>query len=195
MKIHWWMRKWRYGKALKRVKEGAVVMDVGCGNEHLFLDMIQDRVRKGYGIDKKVEPYVEQKIEMMNFDFDNKSVVRFPLPEGSGVNQVFMLAVIEHVYHARAILEGIYNALEEGGEFFLTTPTLFSKPVLEFLSYRLKLVCEDQIRDHKHYFAKDEMEGLLGEIGFRDIRHKYFQCGMNQMIEARKPYTDGRMIA
>ncbi len=199
MNIHWWMRKWRYGKVLKNVRKGAVVMDVGCGEEPLFLGLIEDEMEKGYGIDKRVDPgngsrvYTRPKVELVNFDFDSESAVSFPLPNGRKMDQVFMLAVIEHVYHARPILSGIYDALIEGGDLILTTPTRVSRPVLEFLSYRLKLVSEEQIRDHKHYFSKDELIGILEETGFDDIRHSYFQCGMNQIVEARKPHPGKEM--
>ncbi len=187
MKLHRWMQKWRYGAVLKKVQAGVAVMDVGCGKQHRFLDLIQDKVHKGYGIDKKIISDEESTIEFIGFDFDNSEKVVFPLPEGTVLDQVFMLAVIEHVYHAENILRGIIDLLSDQGELLITTPTTFSKPVLEFFSYRLHLIDEGEIRDHKHYFSKGEIMEMLERTGFVAIKHKYFQFWMNQLIIARKP--------
>lgn len=181
------MQKWRYGVILKKVKARAVVMDIGCGNPHRFLDLIQGEVREAYGFDKRVEPDKKSKIETIKYNFDNREKVTFPLPEGTRVDQAFMLAVIEHVNQAETILDGIHEALSDGGELFITTPSRLSKPVLEFLSYKLKIIDEKQIRDHKHYYSRDEIIELLDKSGFTAIKHKYFQFWMNQMVTAVKP--------
>ena len=46
----------------------------------------------------------------------------------------------------------------------MTTPTRIAKPVLEFLSYRLHLINEDEIREHKHYFNKADIQEIIAVI-------------------------------
>ena len=97
-----------------------------------------------------------------------------------------MLAVLEHVYHPRFVLEQIYRSLKKGGEIILTTPSRAAKPVLEFLAFKLRLIDEEEIRDHKHYFSKQELLNLFKEVGFKEINHSYFECGFNHLVTAKK---------
>ncbi|MBP6256774.1 hypothetical protein KA405_03490 [Patescibacteria group bacterium] len=39
----------------------------------------------------------------------------------------------------------------------MTTPSVWSQPVLELLAYRLHVISEEEIRDHKEYFDKQKL--------------------------------------
>ena len=82
----------------------------------------------------------------------------------------------------------LYRVLRPGGTLLLTTPAPASKPVLEFLAYRLHFIDEGEIRDHKHYFNEDELRALLAKAGFApgQIRYKPFLFGLNQLVIATK---------
>jgi hypothetical protein len=68
----------------------------------------------------------------------------------------------------------------------ITVPSRISKPLLEFLSYRLNIVNSEEIRDHKHYYNKKDIEDLFLPCGFKIIKHEYFQFGMNNFCILRK---------
>lgn len=177
------IRYLRYRQLSRLVNHGAVLLDVGCGREWFLLHRMKQVIKHGYGIDKKIKDWEEGNITIKGFDFDGK--VHLPLPEAF-VDQAVMLAVLEHVMYPEFTLQNIYRVLKDGGEFILTTPTPFSRPILEFLAYRLRLIDEEEIRDHKHYFSKKELVALLQNIGFKNITHKYFELGVNQIVIARK---------
>lgn len=184
MKLHPIMQWSRYGSVLKKVRNNAVVLDVGCGKKTLFMDRIKDRIQYGLGIDNRVENKTSANIQTFNVDFDNED--GFSIPGERAYDQVFMLAVIEHVNYPEIILKTICDHMKEDGEVFITTPARISKPILEFLSYKLKLISEEGVRDHKHYFSNKELEEILNQAGFKEIRHSYFFLRLNQLVIAKK---------
>ena len=50
-----------------------------------------------------------------------------------------MLAVLEHLDHPIEIVKEIERILKPKGKLILTVPSRNSKPVLEFLAYKLKI--------------------------------------------------------
>ena len=84
------------------------------------------------------------------------------------------LAVIEHlpVDEVLSHLRDIGACLRPGGTLVLTTPTPAAKPVLEFLAFRLGVISQQEIADHRHYWNTKELRGALHQAGFSDIRMK-----------------------
>ncbi len=72
----------------------------------------------------------------------------------------------------------------------MTTPTRVSKPILEFLSYRLHLIDEEEIREHKHYYNRADIRELVESVNKRlplsghIVLEKYtfFEFGLNSLI-------------
>jgi hypothetical protein len=56
--------------------------------------------------------------------------------------------------------------------------------VLPILSYKLGIVNEAEIRDHKQYFNKKGLIEIFSKAGFKKIEHKYFQFWMNNFFVA-----------
>lgn len=178
-----YIRNLRVKEVVHEIKKDAVVLDVGCGKECYLLRTIKDNVAHCYGIDKKIKSWKAQKLAITEFDFD--AFVPFPF-EDNFFDQVTSSAVLEHVYHPEFMLEQIYRCLKKDGQILLTTPSTAAKPVLEFLAFRLRLIDEEEIRDHKHYFSKRELLNLFKKIGFKDVKHSYFELGFNHFMIARK---------
>lgn len=70
----------------------------------------------------------------------------------------------------------------------MTVPSVWSQPVLEFLAYRLRVIAEDEIRDHKTYYDRTKLLSALARAGFdpKKAKHAYFQFGMNNFLAAEK---------
>ena len=64
--------------------------------------------------------------------------------------------------------------------------SVYSKPVLEFLSFNLYLISEIEIRDHKTYFYKLMLLDMCRNAGYDSFEIKYFQIGMNIFLKAVK---------
>jgi hypothetical protein len=76
--------------------------------------------------------------------------------------------------------------LKPGGQLVLTVPSFAAKPVLEFLAFRVGIVSEAEIRDHKRYYDRWSLQQLFAGSGLVIDVHRYFQLGMNNFVVATR---------
>ena len=62
---------------------------------------------------------------------------------------------------------------------FITAPGKKSKWILELLAYKLKLINEKLVREHKRYYDKFEYEKLSKLSDTKIIKFYYFDFGLN----------------
>lgn len=160
----------------------AVVCDVGCGTNGDFLHNISENIEKGYGFDMKAQNHISGNIEIRNTSDIQKGL---PLSDDTA-DCVFMLAVLEHLNNPEAMIDEIYRILKPGGILVLTTPTRQARWMLEFMAFKLHIINEDEIMDHKHYFIKDEIIKLFNEAKFTNHGYKLFLFGLNSLAYAKK---------
>ncbi len=169
------LRRLRLRKVLPYIPCNSTVLDIGCGTQAAFLRAISGHIKYGIGIDFKVEALQTDTIKTLPLRLD----AELPFAH-EHFDVVTMLAVLEHLEYSQQVLREIHRVLKPNGILVLTVPSIWSKPLLEFLAYRLGVLDEKEIRDHKHYFTRDRLEKLLvHDARFRQFRHHYFQLGMN----------------
>ena len=170
------LRKMRIRQVLPTIRQypNCKVLDVGCGWDYRLLRTIEPYISSGTGVDFKVPELINGKISTHQIMLDSK----LPFTEGY-FDVVTMLAVLEHLSNPLGIVKEIERVLTRKGRLVLTVPSKLSRPVLEFLSYKLKIVNEDEIRDHKKYYDYTELKNLFAQTSLTIERHKYFQLGMN----------------
>ena len=102
------------------------------------------------------------------------------LPQ-SDYEVVLSMAVFEHIepFELIKILDQIYNKTSKYAIIFGTTPTPIARPILEILSYKLKLIDESQIRDHKVYYDDFWLKNILKKTDWKIQKYRTFQFGMN----------------
>jgi SAM-dependent methyltransferase len=176
-----YLRKLRIGKIIKHIPENCILCDVGCGFEAKFLQDVSHYIYKGYGFDKKIEDRCIDNIYIKNIDIADL----IPL-EDETIDCVTMLAVLEHLSDPKKVLFECYRILKPGGVLILTTPAPKSKPLLEFLSFRLRIVSPIEIADHKHYYSIGELLDLLIGTGFKGVKCSSFEFGLNNIAIAFK---------
>jgi len=175
------LRKLRFEKARKFIREGDVLCDIGCGLEAFLLQSSKGRLTKGIGIDKKIPAFRSENLELINSKLEQE----IPLSDNS-VDCVTMLAVLEHLIYPAAILKECFRILKNGGRLIITAPTPRAKFVLELLAYRLKLLDQTEIREHLNYFSLNQIKDLLAGIGFKIVAARQFEFGFNNFIIAQK---------
>lgn len=166
-------RKFRVGHVIRHINKYMILCDIGCGDGS-FLKSISKSIKTGYGFDKKITDYTVDNIYFKKLFFDSK----IPLDDSS-VDCVTLIAVLEHIEAPDKILTECNRILKKNGKIMITTPAPMSKPILEFLSYRLNIVNPVEIMDHKHYFSKNELVNLLKSCGFKDMTVRSFEIGLN----------------
>ena len=178
------LRRMRLQKVLPVIRRypDCRLLDVGCGWDYRLLKTVEPLINSGVGIDFKVQETTGTKINTVcmrltgSLPFDSESF-----------DVVTMLAVLEHLSNPAGMMVEIERVLKKGGRLVLTVPSKLSKPVLEFLAFRLKIVSAVQIKDHKTYYNAVDIRSLLEQMGLIVEQHRYFQIGMNNYCVAIKP--------
>jgi len=174
------LRKKRINIAKKYISKDSVVCDIGCGPHIAFLESIRKRIKRGVGIDKKIENKCISNIELRNSKIGNI------LPaKNEEFDHVTLLAVLEHLEYPEMILREAYRILKDGGSLIITTPHPKSKRVLDVLAY-LNLISRQEMVDHKQYYSKRELSKILEGVGFRNIEIHSFEFGLNNLAVAFK---------
>ena len=158
-----------------------LAVDLGSGFRAPLLRRLLARghIRHGYAVDLSVDGQIAH---------SDLSVQQMDLNEGivsladETVEFLMSLAVLEHLANPENLVREAYRLLAPGRTLFLTTPSPLAQPVLELMAYRLKLIDEAGIRDHKHYFTTRELEELFTRCGFRQVRVSRFLFGLNTMV-------------
>lgn len=174
-----WLRR---QQVITQIPLGSEVLDVGCGKSAALLWAIAPRIKKGVGVDFKVANTRSSNIETRQIVLD----VALPFADAS-FDVVTMLAVLEHIEYEQEILKEVHRVLRKDGKLILTVPSVWAQPVLEFLAYKLKIVDEAEIRDHKRYYDRSRLrKALIEKAQFQDFRHRYFQLWMNNFCTVVK---------
>jgi ubiquinone/menaquinone biosynthesis C-methylase UbiE len=179
------IRYFRVKKILPHItKDKTRILDLGCGPRPWFFDLDLSHLKnKEIVAVDKVEYKYPQDVSFQFITSDVENSLPFP---NDSFDLITALALIEHLKNYRSFLEEVFRILKPGGYFILTTPSPLAKPVLEFLAFKLHLIDEDSIADHKHYFDKNELKNLLSNAGFKIIDIKSFEFGFNIFIKATK---------
>ena len=175
----------RYLKIAKYIWVGdrkPVWVDIGCGYDGRFLRSISKRIHKGYGFDIRANEKDYGNVRIVNNRRFNGDL---PL-KSAVVDRVSLLAVLEHLPFDTMLVTEAARVLKPGGLLIMTTPTPLSKPLLEFLSYKMHLISEGSIREHKHYYNEKELRDILERENLEFVSYKKFQFGMNEIIVGRK---------
>lgn len=143
------------------VKPGSTLLDIGCGKGDVLFSL-GDVIRQGTGIDQRAADETRGAIRLQNGKID----MTLPFADGS-FDVVTMLAVLKHLEHPEAILREVHRVLTPGGHVLITVPTIYAKPVLEFLGFRLGVISREGVADHKRYYTKETLGLILDARDFR----------------------------
>jgi len=177
------LRRMRLARVLPAIRRhpDCRLLDIGCGWEARLLRSVEPYVREGVGIDFKAPELDHPKLRTIAMTLED----RLPFADAS-FDVVTLLAVLEHLSQPRRVLEEVARVLRPGGQVVITVPSKAAKPVLEFLAFRLHVVSEAEIRDHKRYYDRAALLELFASSGLRVDRHAYFQLGMNNYLCATR---------
>jgi ubiquinone/menaquinone biosynthesis C-methylase UbiE len=171
------LRKMRLNQVIPYLKKypNCRFLDIGCGWEAKLLLSVESFISVGIGIDFKAPSIKTEKIQTLSLTLEE----RLPF-EDKSFDFITMLAVMEHLDNDLAILKECARILKPGGGLLITVPSWYAKPVLEFLSFKLKVINSSEILDHKRYYNREDLIMLVGSVDELQImEHEYFQWRFN----------------
>ena len=169
--------RWRSGIVRRHLRPGATVMDFGCGHQALFLRSVQKDIKQGIGLDYDAAPArLAENLEIQQFHFKD----RFEFPDAS-FDHVAILAVLEHITRDEVdpLFREFRRILKDDGRVLITTPTPAAKPLLEFMAFKLKIISQPEIADHKHYYSEADLRALAARHGLEFSAYHKFLFGYN----------------
>ena len=184
------LRRFRFNQAIKYIKKNKplVLFDLGCGPEipfYFFAKKNKVIFKKYIGIDPLIKKnLIKDLSQNENILLLNKAIVkRIPLSSLT-VDYITAFAFLEHIENPKDIIKEALRILKPGGKIILTTPTPKAKNILEFLSFKLKLVSPREIAEHKNYFTKEDLLSLIPKNKKLPLKiiHHYFEFGLNNLL-------------
>lgn len=151
--------------AIDSVREGATVLDIGCGQGYVA-DEMAPKAKRIVGIDQYVRESTKANVEFRRWDLDAEA---FPV-EVSEFDQIFMLDVIEHLHDPEIFMEQLRAASAyKSPEIVLTTANIgfFITRFMLFLghfNYGRKGILD---RTHTRLFTFNSLHELFEQTGFK----------------------------
>lgn len=166
-------------KRVRALVQGRTVLDFGCGAKAWAARELQPRCRRIDGVEPTVASGVVHGIQVVN---------RLEQLRHRDYEVVIALAVFEHLHPNRLqrVLHQLHAITVPEALILATVPTPLARPVLELLSYRLRLIDPSQIRDHKVYYDDLWLLEILNDTPFKLQRYCTFQLGMNSFFVLQK---------
>jgi len=183
------MRARKANQFIPRSHRQGRILDIGCGYYPYFLINTEfserhrfDRLNRDNG-DKIMRRHG---VHLHSFDIEKDGPFFF---EDEYFDVVTMLAVLEHIHpdKLKHVLREIHRILKPGGRYILTTPVVWTEPLLRLMA-RLNLVSHEELDEHKITYTPRSIALMLEEGGFerRNIRVGTFEAFMNVYAVATK---------
>lgn len=156
----------RFKTALKSVKDGDKVLDIGCG-----VGVFTQLVKNTYpncdvtGVDISDKAIEANKLDNPNIAYYQGYIGRLGAPDDF-YDVVFCGETIEHLDDPIILFNEAYKMLKKGGKLVITTPR------------------EEHIHSEEHtwYFNQEDVDNLFIEAGFKDIKFEYLKDMEHLMI-------------
>ena len=172
----------RYKRTIKYIKNKKV-LDFGCGIKNWNYEFIGRYPKLLHGLDRSMP---SAGVNHNVFDIF-RDIQDLPFND---YEIVLSMAVFEHIdpFILIDILSELTDRTSKNAIIFGTTPTPLARPVLEFLSYKLRLIDESQIRDHEIYYDDFWFNKVLSKTDWTLSYYKTFQFGLNSEFILSKKF-------
>ena len=172
----------RYKRTIKYINNKKV-LDFGCGLKNWNSEFIGRYPELLHGLDRSLPStggnhnVFEIFRDIQDLPFNDYEIV-------------LSMAVFEHIdpFILIDILSELTDRTSKNAIIFGTTPTPLARPVLEFLSYKLRLIDESQIRDHEIYYDDFWFNKVLSKTDWTLSYYKTFQFGLNSEFILSKKF-------
>ena len=153
------------------------ILDFGCGSNFQSIKKKYKKAKNVFLVDIHSESFSDEKFTFINyqnnFEFLSKNL------NSQKFDIIIMSAIIEHLDCPEKIINYLKKYLTNDGYFFLTAPSVYSKPILEFLSFKLGIINSDLLSEHQRYYNKNEYDDLSKKTNLNLEKFYFFELKMN----------------
>ncbi|MBK9064515.1 MAG: class I SAM-dependent methyltransferase [Acidobacteria bacterium] len=169
----------RLAAALPHLPSGGRVLDVGCG-----LTDLAARIPDYVGCDRNPDVLAQQRKKFPKRDFYEWDIGRGAAPAAllarAPFEGILLLAVLEHVPDAAAVLARLSPLLSPGGRLIATTPHPIGRWPLE-AGAALGLLSSHAHDEHETLLGREALEAAGRSSGLSLVHYRRFLLGMNQL--------------
>jgi SAM-dependent methyltransferase len=162
------------------------VLDLGCGHARV-LERFGSKISSYCGIERSAELIGKLKQKYPTASFFQRDLDRERLRIDRKFDRVLMIALIEHLFNQRFVMDEIAQVLKPGGLILITTPTPFGNDIVHRLGAAIGLLYKSAVDDHIVIYNRHRFTILANEIGVKLKHHQYFQLHCNQIAVLEKP--------
>jgi len=154
-------------KFVPYVKDGDRVLDIGCGNGNLCLDIKSEYKQS---LVMGIDFHIDQRLTNQNGVEFREISISGTTNLGLEFDRVFSLQVIEHFANPKMVVQMAWNHLEIGGTFVIETPNWMS---IDFRLFGKRFWGGYHCPRHLTIFASKSIKRLLEEEGFQVNEIRY----------------------
>lgn len=174
-------------KRLQMIKEyiRGDILDLGCGLATL-LDVHSAHIDNYYGVDCDTGLIRQLRAKYPKEHFLIRDLDRDSLNFKNKFDVILMVALIEHIYNQKHILEEAINCLALNGKIVITTPTPFGNDIVHFLGSKYGLFSKDAADDHIVIYNRNRFQIMSNDMGLRISKYQTFEFRCNQLVVLQK---------
>lgn len=173
---------------MAQVRTNATILDIGCGNGQILLNLSRLGYRRLIGVDPNIS-------ESKNY-FNQVEIYKKNLNEIEGTFEFIMLHhCLEHLENQYETFKKIYSLLTKEGQVLIRIPTTSS---FAWQNYRTNWIQLDAPR-HFYLHSKKSIQILAERSGFEIKRLQYdsgvFQFWGSELYQKDIPYMEAKKIS
>jgi len=161
------------------------VLDLGCGRAEI-LDKYATKLDNYCGVEYSEEAVQSLRKAHPEATFFARNLDQDRLELGRQFDCILMVALIEHLFNQKHVMDEVASVLKPGGTIVLTTPTPFGNDVVHRLGATVGLFAKAAVDDHIVIYNHHRLKLLAKEIGLKLTRYYTFQLGCNQFATFTK---------
>lgn len=156
------------------------VLDLGCGQAQVW-QRHGHRMKTYTGVERDPGQVARLRAAFPDADFHCRNLDEDKLDLPGRFDCVLMVALIEHLFNQKHVMDQVAGVLKPKGVLVLTTPTPFGNDIVHRLGARLGFFSKAAVDDHIVIYNRHRLGLMAREVGLRVSGYHTFQMGCNQL--------------